>query len=48
MGANSNVGEVVYYDSEFKMDHPTVKGNVVLEEYYLKGWTVMGETAGEK
>ena len=39
---------MVYYESEFKMEHPTVRGNVVLEDYYQKGWTEMGATLGEQ
>jgi hypothetical protein len=42
LGADAKGGEVVYYDSEFKMEHPTNKGNVVLEDYYPEGWVAMG------
>lgn len=44
LGANAKGGEVVYYDSQFKMVHPTNKGNVVLEDYYPEGWVAMGGT----
>ena len=42
LGADAKGGEVVYYDSEFKMEHPTNKGNVVFEDYYPEGWIAMG------
>lgn len=45
LGAGAKGGEVVYYDSEFKMEHPTNKGNVVFEDYYPAGWTAMGRSA---
>jgi len=35
---------VVYYDAEFVMEHPTNMGNVVLQDYYGRGWTAMGGT----
>ena len=44
LGADAKGGEVVYYDSQFKMVHPTNKGNVVLEDYYPEGWVAMGGT----
>ena len=42
LGADANGGEVVYYDSEFRMEHPCVKGNVVLADYYPERWVAMG------
>lgn len=38
LGADAKGGEVVYYDSEFIMDHRINKGNVVLEDYYPESW----------
>ena len=42
LGAYANGGDVIYYDSEFKMDHPIIKGNVVFEDYYPERWMSMG------
>jgi len=42
LGADAKGGEVVYYDSEFKMDHPNNNGNVVLADYYPERWVAMG------
>ena len=48
LGAGARGGEVVYYDSEFKMEHPTNKGNVVLQDYYPEGWDAMGFAPSSK
>ena len=44
LGAGAKGGEVVYYDSVYKMKHPTNKGNVVLRDVYPDGWMAMGTT----
>ena len=40
-GADAKGGEVLYYDSEFKLEHPTNNGNVVPGDYYPEGWSEM-------
>ena len=42
LGAQTG-GEVVYYDGEFDMEHPTSKRGVVLADYYPEGWVAMGD-----
>jgi galactoside 2-L-fucosyltransferase 1/2 len=42
LGADAKGGEVVYFDSEFVMDHPLNKGNVVVADFYPSGWVPMG------
>eukprot|EP00520_Triparma_pacifica_P014801 CAMPEP_0118637014 /NCGR_PEP_ID=MMETSP0785-20121206/2931_1 /TAXON_ID=91992 /ORGANISM="Bolidomonas pacifica, Strain CCMP 1866" /LENGTH=627 /DNA_ID=CAMNT_0006528181 /DNA_START=219 /DNA_END=2103 /DNA_ORIENTATION=+ len=42
LGADAKGGEVVYFDSEFVMDHPINKGNVVVADFYPSEWIPMG------
>ena len=44
LGAGAKGGEVVYYDSVYKMEHPTNKGNVVLRDVYPDRWMATGTT----
>ena len=43
LGADARGGEVVHYDSEFVMEHPINKGNVVSKDYYPERWVAMGD-----
>jgi len=42
LGADAKDGEVIYYDSEFVMEHQINKGNVVREDFYPGSWMAMG------
>jgi galactoside 2-L-fucosyltransferase 1/2 len=41
LGPDKRGGEILYYDSEFVLDHPTIRNNVILTDYYPKTWTSM-------
>ena len=47
IGAHSRRGHVVYYSSEFKMQHPTNKGNVIHNDYYLPNWKDFAQISTE-
>eukprot|EP00939_MAST-03C_sp_MAST-3C-sp1_P002910 g2910.t1 len=48
LGADAKGGEVVYYDSEFKMEHPINKGNVALDDHFPSNWIGFGDDLEEK
>ena len=41
LGPDARGGRVIYYKSEFKMDHHVNSGNVVAHDYYPLNWTAM-------
>tara|TARA_Y100000389_G_scaffold138216_2_gene135915 strand:- start:3881 stop:7276 length:3396 start_codon:yes stop_codon:yes gene_type:complete len=44
LGADAKGGTVLYYDSEFVMEHKINRGNVVLEDFYPHKWIAMPST----
>ena len=41
LGPDARGGRVIYYKSEFKMDHAVNSGNVNVGDYYPLNWTAM-------
>lgn len=46
LGPDYTGGDVIYYKDAFKMDHPTNKGNVVLQDHYPANWTGVNNDFG--
>lgn len=44
LGPDAKGGTVVYYDSEFVMEHPVNKGKVVLLDFYPRNWIALSSS----